>query len=108
MRRLRAVVNASNRTSPGVSAWRGASGVEQVAKSDQIKEQANKKFQENHLTEAIELYTEAIEHNPTNHVLYANRAFCHIKLENYGHSRPASRHYVTSLHFAAFPHGSCA
>lgn len=108
MRRLRAVLTAFNGTSLGVSAWRGASGVEQVAKSDQIKEQANKKFQENHLTEAIELYTEAIEHNSTNHVLYANRAFCHIKLENYGHCRPASRHSVSSLHFAAFSHGSCA
>jgi len=57
---------------------------EQLAKSEEIKAQANKKFQESHLKEAIDLYTEAIELNQRNHVLYANRAFCHVKLENYG------------------------
>lgn len=45
---------------------------------------ANKKFQENHFNEAIALYTSALEHNPFNHILLANRAFCNIKLENYG------------------------
>eukprot|EP00960_Hanusia_phi_P046960 758135-Hanusia_phi.AAC.2 len=57
---------------------------EQLAKSEEIKAEANKKFQESHLKEAIELYTEALELNQRNHVLYANRAFCHVKLENYG------------------------
>jgi len=57
---------------------------EQVAESDSYKAQANKKFQENHHNEAIELYTKAIELNPGNHILFANRSFAHIKLENYG------------------------
>ena len=56
----------------------------QLAKSEELKGMANKKFQENHFNEAIALYTSALEHNPLNHVLFANRAFCNIKLENYG------------------------
>jgi hypothetical protein len=58
--------------------------VVQLAKSEELKAQANKKFQANHFNEAIELYTGALEHNPSNHILFANRSFCHIKLENYG------------------------
>jgi len=56
----------------------------QLAKSDELKGQANAKFQENHFSEAIELYSAALEENPLNHVLLANRAFCQLKLENYG------------------------
>jgi serine/threonine-protein phosphatase 5 len=56
----------------------------QVAKSEEFKAKANKCFQENQLGEAIELYISALDLNPGNHILYANRAFCHIKLENYG------------------------
>mgnify|MGYP003849383093 CR=1 FL=1 len=40
------------------AAWRGASGrvgAAQIAKSEEIKTEANKKFQANHLNEAIEL-----------------------------------------------------
>ena len=80
---------------------------EQLAKSEEIKAQANKKFQESHLKEAIDLYTEAIELNQRNHVLYANRAFCHVKLENYGlplPSFPAMPFPLASfLHFISFP-----
>ena len=57
---------------------------EQREESEQLKTKANAKFQENHFSEAIDLYTKAIELNPRNHILFANRAFCHIKLENYG------------------------
>mmetsp|Transcript_43168 Transcript_43168/g.115463 ORF Transcript_43168/g.115463 Transcript_43168/m.115463 type:complete len:503 (+) Transcript_43168:66-1574(+) len=57
---------------------------EQKAQSEEFKAQANKKFQENHFVDACALYTKAIELNPKNHILYANRAFSHIKLENYG------------------------
>jgi len=57
---------------------------EQLAKSEELKGQANTKFQENHFSDAIELYSAALEQNPLNHVLFANRAFCQIKLENYG------------------------
>ena len=57
---------------------------ERVAQSEEIKAKANKFFQEGHLKEAVEQYTAAIELNGRNHILYANRAFCHVKLENYG------------------------
>ena len=63
----------------------------QLAKSEEFKAQANKLFQDNHVKEAIELYILALDLNPSNHILFANRAFCHIKLENYGwfpHFRP--------------------
>jgi tetratricopeptide (TPR) repeat protein len=60
----------------------------QIAKSDEFKARANKCFQDNKLNEAIELYISALELNPGNHILYANRAFCHIKLENYGVTSP--------------------
>lgn len=55
-----------------------------MAKSEEFKAKANKCFADNQLKEAIELYVSALELNPSNHILYANRAFCHIKLENYG------------------------
>lgn len=63
----------------------------QLAKSEEFKAQANKLFQDNHVKEAMELYILALDLNPSNHILFANRAFCHIKLENYGwfpHFRP--------------------
>ena len=31
-----------------------------------------------------ELYASALDLNGRNHILYANRSFCHIKMENYG------------------------
>eukprot|EP00291_Cryptomonas_curvata_P030224 CAMPEP_0172211722 /NCGR_PEP_ID=MMETSP1050-20130122/36569_1 /TAXON_ID=233186 /ORGANISM="Cryptomonas curvata, Strain CCAP979/52" /LENGTH=483 /DNA_ID=CAMNT_0012892223 /DNA_START=6 /DNA_END=1455 /DNA_ORIENTATION=+ len=57
---------------------------EQKAQSEELKTKANAKFQENHFAEATDFYTKAIELNPRNHILHANRAFCHIKMENYG------------------------
>jgi tetratricopeptide (TPR) repeat protein len=39
---------------------------------------------EKHYGAAINLYTQALEHQPANAVLYANRAFAHIKIEEYG------------------------
>jgi tetratricopeptide (TPR) repeat protein len=64
---------------------------EQLARSEELKAQANKKFQENHFNESFDLYSAAIEQNPLNHVLFANRSFCHIKLENYGMVPPPPR-----------------
>lgn len=57
---------------------------EQRAQSEDLKAKANAKFQENHFVDAIDFYSKAIDLNPRNHILFANRAFCHIKLENYG------------------------
>jgi serine/threonine-protein phosphatase 5 len=51
--------------------------------SDALKAEANAKFKESKFEDAISLYTQAIELYPTS-VLYANRAFTNIKLENYG------------------------
>lgn len=38
----------------------------------------------NKFSQAIELYSQAIELNDKNAVYWANRAFAHIKLEEYG------------------------
>lgn len=51
--------------------------------SDALKAQANAKFKDGKYEEAVELYTQAIEVHQTS-VLYANRAFANLKLENYG------------------------
>jgi serine/threonine-protein phosphatase 5 len=51
--------------------------------SDVLKAEANAKFKDGKYEEAIALYTQAIEVFPTS-VLYANRAFANLKLENYG------------------------
>lgn len=37
-----------------------------------------------HFTQAVDGYSKAIDLNPNNAIYYANRAFAHIKLENYG------------------------
>ncbi len=39
---------------------------------------------EKHFTAAIDGYTRAVDLNPANAIYYSNRAFAHIKLENYG------------------------
>jgi len=77
------VVCARHHLCPHLRALTSSAG-SQLARSEELKAQANKKFQENHFNEAIELYTSALEQNPLNHILLANRAFCNIKLENYG------------------------
>ena len=51
--------------------------------SDALKAEANAKFKDGKYEEAIALYTQAIDVHPTS-VLFANRAFANIKLENYG------------------------
>lgn len=57
---------------------------EDKKKADEFKDQANKEFAGTNFRKAIALYTEAIELNPYNAVYHGNRAFAHIKLENYG------------------------
>jgi serine/threonine-protein phosphatase 5 len=48
-----------------------------------LKQEANKLFAAHKFNASIDLYTQAIELAPSA-ILYANRAFAHIKLENYG------------------------
>lgn len=53
-------------------------------KAEEFKTQGNKMFEQNNFAKALELYTIAIEHDPNNAIYWANRAFCHLKVENYG------------------------
>ncbi|XP_076906169.1 serine/threonine-protein phosphatase 5-like isoform X1 [Bidens hawaiensis] len=52
--------------------------------AEQIKQQANEAFKGNKFSQAIDLYTKAIELNGGCAVYLANRAFAHAKLEEYG------------------------
>lgn len=49
-----------------------------------LKEKGNALLKEHKFEEAIEAYTQGIEIDPQNAILYSNRAQVHIKLENYG------------------------
>ncbi|MEW5297871.1 MAG: hypothetical protein WDW36_001050 [Sanguina aurantia] len=55
-----------------------------VASAEAAKDAANKLFKEKHFGKAIEGYTAAIALNPKSAVYYSNRAFAHVKMENYG------------------------
>ncbi|GBG69022.1 hypothetical protein CBR_g3721 [Chara braunii] len=52
--------------------------------AEELKQVANLAFNERKFQQAIDLYTQAIEANPKCAVYYANRAFAHTKLEEYG------------------------
>lgn len=51
--------------------------------AEECKNKGNAYFKENKLEEALEWYSKAIDIQPQA-VYYSNRAFVHIKLENYG------------------------
>jgi len=51
--------------------------------ADELKNQANKLFEARKYPDAVETYTKAIDLSP-NAILYSNRAFAHIKMENFG------------------------
>ncbi|KAL6865201.1 hypothetical protein ACP4OV_016352 [Aristida adscensionis] len=55
-----------------------------VQKAEDLKLKANDAFKANKFSQAIELYSQAIELNSSNAVYWANRAFAHTKLEEYG------------------------
>lgn len=55
-----------------------------VTQGENIKCLANKAFTAHKYAQAINLYTQAIELNNQNAIYWANRAFAHIKLEEYG------------------------
>ncbi|KAF6173851.1 hypothetical protein GIB67_039802 [Kingdonia uniflora] len=55
-----------------------------VARGEKIKVLANEAFKSHKYSQAIDLYTQAIELNGQNAVYWANRAFAHTKLEEYG------------------------
>ncbi|TYK21148.1 serine/threonine-protein phosphatase 5 [Cucumis melo var. makuwa] len=53
-------------------------------RAEELKSQANEAFKAHKYAQAIDLYTQAIELNGQNAVYWANRAFAHTKLEEYG------------------------
>lgn len=55
-----------------------------IAKAEEFKSQGNKYVEQNNFMGAIERYSLAIQHDPSNAIYWSNRAFCHIKMENYG------------------------
>ncbi|KAH7533758.1 hypothetical protein FEM48_Zijuj04G0165700 [Ziziphus jujuba var. spinosa] len=55
-----------------------------VSRAEELKLLANEAFKAHKYAQAIELYTQAIEINSQNAVYLANRAFAHLKLEEYG------------------------
>ncbi|XP_039256934.2 serine/threonine-protein phosphatase 5-like [Styela clava] len=57
-----------------------------VEKADKVKEQANVFFKEKNYEQAILLYSEAIELNPSVAAYFGNRSFANLKLENYGYA----------------------
>ncbi|XP_034701450.1 serine/threonine-protein phosphatase 5 isoform X2 [Vitis riparia] len=58
--------------------------IENSSQAEEIKLQANEAFKAHKYSQAIDLYTRAIELHSQNAVYWANRAFAHTKLEEYG------------------------
>lgn len=56
----------------------------QVSRAEELKSLANEAFKAHKYSQAIDLYSQAIEVNDQNAVYWANRAFAHTKLEEYG------------------------
>ncbi|GAQ87925.1 protein phosphatase 5 [Klebsormidium nitens] len=52
--------------------------------AEELKSAANEAFKDHKFAHAVDLYTQALEIRSDNAILYANRAFAHIKLEEYG------------------------
>eukprot|EP00094_Tigriopus_californicus_P012669 TCALIF_12247-PA protein Name:"Similar to Ppp5c Serine/threonine-protein phosphatase 5 (Rattus norvegicus)" AED:0.08 eAED:0.08 QI:0/0/0/0.75/1/1/4/0/498 len=57
-----------------------------VDQSNQLKAEANELFKLEKYPDAIDLYSKAIDFNPTNAVLYANRSISHLKVESFGYA----------------------
>ncbi|KAL1560570.1 Serine/threonine-protein phosphatase 5, variant 2 [Salvia divinorum] len=55
-----------------------------TSRAEEFKVQANEAFKAHKYSQAIDLYTQAIELTNDNAVYWANRAFAHTKLEEYG------------------------
>ncbi len=52
-------------------------------KALEFKKQGNGAFKSKNFEQAIELYTQAIELDPTDHVFYSNRSGCYTSLKKY-------------------------
>ncbi|XP_014607795.1 PREDICTED: serine/threonine-protein phosphatase 5 [Polistes canadensis] len=60
--------------------------LEDIARADKIKEEANEFFKIQAYDKAIELYTEAIKLNPNVALYYGNRSFAYLKTECFGYA----------------------
>ena len=49
-----------------------------------LKNEGNTELVAGHFLKAIELYSEALKHTPTNAIVLSNRAQAYLKVENYG------------------------
>ncbi|XP_026494359.1 serine/threonine-protein phosphatase 5 [Vanessa tameamea] len=54
--------------------------------AEKLKNEANEYFKRQNYNRAIELYTQAIEKNPTSAVYFANRSISNLRLENFGYA----------------------
>ncbi|XP_045453104.1 serine/threonine-protein phosphatase 5 [Melitaea cinxia] len=54
--------------------------------AENLKNEANEFFKRQNYNRAIELYSQAIEKNPTSAVYYANRSISNLRLENFGYA----------------------
>eukprot|EP00124_Ichthyophonus_hoferi_P000627 Ihof_evm20s24 gene=Ihof_evmTU20s24 len=70
-----AIVNKSPELDPQV-----------VLLAEERKNEGNEKFKAGHYSEAVDLYTQAIELNPHVPAYWGNRAFSYIKTEAYGYA----------------------
>jgi tetratricopeptide (TPR) repeat protein len=62
-----------------------ADGVEKTAeeKAASLKDEGNEKFKSKDYKAAVELYSSALELDPSQHTFYSNRSACHMELKNY-------------------------
>ncbi|KAL7269998.1 Hsp90 cochaperone [Rhizina undulata] len=54
--------------------------------AEQLKAEGNKAFASKDFEKAISLFTQAIEVDPSNHVLYSNRSACYASLKDFGNA----------------------
>lgn len=54
-----------------------------IFQAEELKKKGNDAMKKGKLEEAVQLYTQAILKDPTNHVLYSNRCAAYMKQEKY-------------------------
>ena len=59
---------------------------ERIKESDELKAKANDLFKNEKYNDSIDVYTKAIEINPNNAVLYANRSLANLRVESFGYA----------------------